>query len=163
MFESKKDQIVSAIEGGSKEWLIEVASEIMSQAQRNTAVGRVGGGQTKASWGIGEVVDNGNELSIEVGSTSKNALWEEYGTGDYALNGDGRKGGWYVMIGNGSNQISEEVVKAYGYRIYYGKNGKRFIHTNGKRPKRALQKAVKKTKSRANGRLKTKIEGRLGG
>lgn len=152
-------QIKEGMSDGAKEWLIEVASEILSETQRNTAVGRVGGGQTKASFRLGEL-DN-SEMSITVGSDSKNAIWEEFGTGDYAINRDGRHGGWYVMIGEGSNQMSESVAKAYGFRIYHGKNGKRFIHTYGKRPKRALQKAVKKVETVAGDKLLIKMESRM--
>lgn len=159
MIKNYTDDVIEAMSGASKEWLTEVASEILSQAQRNTAVGRVGGGQTKASFRLGEL--NESEMSITVGSDSKNAVWEEYGTGDYAINGNGRKGGWYVMVGEGSNQISESVVKAYGYKIYYGKDGKRFIHTYGKRPKRAFQKAIDKVKKTAGDKLLIKMESRM--
>lgn len=159
MIKNNTPNVINAMSDASKEWLIEVASEILSQAQRNTAVGRVGGGQTKASFRLGEL--NEADMSITVGSDSKNAIWEEYGTGDYAINGDGRKGGWYVMVGEGRNQISESVVKAYGYRIYYGKNGKRFIHTYGKRPKRAFQKAIDKVKKTAGDKLAIKMESRM--
>lgn len=159
MIKNYTDDVIEAMSGASKEWLTEVASEILSQAQRNTAVGRVGGGQTKASFRLGEL--NESEMSITVGSDSKNAVWEEYGTGDYAINGNGRKGGWYVMVGEGSNQISESVVKAYGYKIYYGKDGKRFIHTYGKRPKRAFQKAIDKVEKTAGEKLLIKMESRM--
>lgn len=159
MLKDYTPNVISAMNDTSKDWLIEVASEILSQTQRNTAVGRVGGGQTKASFRLGELDES--EMSITVGSDSKNAIWEEFGTGDYAIHGDGRKGGWYVMIGEGKNQISESVVKAYGYTVYHGKDGKRFIHTYGKRPKRALQKAVDKIEKVAGDKLVIKMESKM--
>ena len=50
-------------------------------------------GQTKSSWDR-KVLENEGV----VGSSSENAIWEEFGTGDYAVNGDGRKTPWYVPV-----------------------------------------------------------------
>lgn len=93
-------------------WLYEAAGEIESQTKRNT---RVDTGQTKNSWDYR--VDESN-LEATVGSPLENALWEEFGTGEYALHGDGRKGGWN----------------------YKDKKGE-WHHTFGKRPNRAFYRA----------------------
>ena len=69
MIKNNTPNVINAMGDASKEWLIEVASEILSQTQRNMAVGRVGGGQTKASFRLGEL--NESEMSITVGSDSK--------------------------------------------------------------------------------------------
>lgn len=53
-----------------------------------------------------------------VGSSLQNAIWEEFGTGEYAAAGDGRKGGWSYQDDAGD-----------------------WHHTNGKTPNRTLQKA----------------------
>jgi hypothetical protein len=70
--------------------LEEAAGELEAQVKRNTAVDT---GQTKNSWQH-RVTEGRNEYVAQVGSDYENAIWEEFGTGDYALNGDGRKGGW---------------------------------------------------------------------
>lgn len=70
--------------------LLEVSAEIVSQTAKNT---RVDTGKTKGSWEA-NVHDTGDEYTADIGSDEQNAIWEEFGTGDYALNGDGRKGGW---------------------------------------------------------------------
>ena len=73
--------------------LEEVAGELESQVKRNTAVDT---GQTKNSWThrvTGSMM--AGEYRAEVGSPMENAIWEEFGTGEYALNGNGRQGGWF--------------------------------------------------------------------
>ena len=38
---------------------------------------------------------NKHKHEAVIGSSDQNAIWEEFGTGEYALKGDGRKGGWW--------------------------------------------------------------------
>lgn len=93
-------------------WLHEACGELVSAVRNNQ---RVRTGRTRQSWRY--VVD---EAKLEgcVASDSENAVWEEFGTGEYALNGNGRKGGWW----------------------YVDEMGKRHF-TRGKRPQRPLYKA----------------------
>lgn len=77
---SISDRINAALE--------ECAGEVESQTKRNS---RVATGRTKNSFR--HVVDD-NTHTAYIGSDLENAIWEEFGTGEYALNGDGRKGGW---------------------------------------------------------------------
>lgn len=68
--------------------LEECAAEIESQTKRNS---RVKTSKTKNSFEH-KVVDS--EHAAYIGSNEENAIWEEFGTGEHALNHDGRKGGW---------------------------------------------------------------------
>lgn len=68
--------------------LEECAGELESQAKRNS---RVDTGKTKNSFR--HKLDKAEHVAY-IGSDYENAIWEEFGTGEYALNGDGRKGGW---------------------------------------------------------------------
>ena len=96
-------QVKQAMDDIIKGWLYEAAGEIQSQAARNT---HVDSGQTKGSWEY--MVDEKNSVAY-VGSSYDNAIWEEFGTGIYALNGDGRtdvpwkykdvKGNWHSTKG----------------------------------------------------------------
>ncbi len=103
--------------------LEEAAGELESQVKRNT---RVDTGQTKNSWQhhVRGSMTDGQHVAT-VGSPLENAIWEEFGTGEFALNGDGRKGGWSYKDEKG---------------VWH--------HTMGKKPSRALHNAVtaKKTK-----------------
>ncbi|HJA20289.1 MAG TPA: HK97 gp10 family phage protein [Candidatus Mediterraneibacter ornithocaccae] len=109
--------------------VLEAAAECEAQTIRNT---RVDTGQTKESWKI-EVEDGGHTAVI--GNPLENSLWEEFGTGEYALKGNGRKGGWYIPEERLSSSARGKMKKVVG------KNGKVYYFTKGKRPTRAFQNA----------------------
>ena len=110
--------------------LEECAGEIESQTKRNS---RVKTGKTKNSFQH-KVVDSDHIAYI--GSNEENAIWEEFGTGEYALNGDGRKGGW----------------------AYVDEKGKRHF-TYGKRPSRAFWNAYTSLKSAITKRIQNSLKG----
>lgn len=121
------------IVGAGVAWLYEAAGEVKSQAQRNTRVDR---GQLKGSWDY--KVDEGKGIAI-IGSPLENAIWEEFGTGEYALNGDGRKGGWLIPESKLSNKAKSKMRRVErGGKVYY--------FTRGKKPQRMLHKAFESTK-----------------
>lgn len=117
-FEDNSAQVIHAIDNAVGSLLDEIGGELEAQVKRNT---RVDSSQTKGSWQY--VVDEG-EKKVTVGSPLQNAIWEEFGTGEHAIHGDGRKGGW-------------------SYQDIYGK----WHRTRGKKPSRALQKAFDSRKS----------------
>ncbi len=82
--------------------LEEVAGELESQVKRNT---KVDTGQTKNSW-VHNVRSTDDGHTATVGSTMQNSIWEEFGTGEYALNGDGRKGGWFYVDERGNGHFT---------------------------------------------------------
>lgn len=82
-------QVKKCLQQAGIKWLYEACGELEAQVKRNQ---RVRTGRTKGSWRY--VVDD-TLLEGYVASDSNNAVWEEFGTGEYALNGDGRKGGWW--------------------------------------------------------------------
>lgn len=129
-FESYKDKCSDAMKAAAVAWLHEAAGEVEAQVKRNTAVDT---GQLKGSWKY--VVDT-EKLEAQVGSPLDNAIWEEFGTGQFALNGNGRKTPW----------------------IYKDRKGK-WIKTIGKRPRRALFKAFNSLKNRLIDSAKEKFRG----
>lgn len=76
--------------------LYEAAGEVVSQTARNT---RVDTEQLKGSWDY--TVDE-SEGKATIGSPLENAIWEEFGTGIHALNGDGRKTAWHYKDKKGN-------------------------------------------------------------
>lgn len=118
-----KDYSKIVIDNINKEagiWLEEASTLVESQTKRNT---KVKTGKTKGSW---EHVVHENKHYAEVGSRYQNALWEELGTGIYALNGNGRKTKW----------------------VYTPDGGKHYYTTIGKKPRRALWNAYTSLKNR---------------
>ena len=110
--------VLQKIQETGEVFLEEVGGELESQVKQNT---KVDTGKTKGSW---EHVVNAEKMEVQVGSRYKNALWEELGTGIYALNGDGRKTRW----------------------VYRTPDGK-FHSTVGKKPRRALFNAYNSKKN----------------
>lgn len=110
--------------------LEECAGEVESQVKRNS---RVDTGETKNSFR--RYVDE-STLTAFVGSDKENAILEEFGTGEYALQGNGRKGGWH----------------------YQDRKGK-WHYTTGKKPSRAFWNAYNSTKGKIQKRLEDALKG----
>ena len=105
--------VLDKIHDTGEQFLEEVGGEVEAQTKRNT---KVDTGKTKNSW---EHIVNADKMEVQIGSRYKNALWEELGTGIYALNGDGRKTKW----------------------VYKSPKDGKFYATVGKKPRRALYRA----------------------
>ena len=110
--------VLDKIHETGETFLEEVGGEVEAQTKRNT---KVDTGKTKGSW---EHIVNADKMEVQIGSRYQNALWEEFGTGIYALNGDGRKTKW----------------------VYRTEDGK-YHTTVGKKPRRALFRAYQSKKN----------------
>ena len=123
-------QVKDAIEAAAIKWLHEAGGEIQAQAMRNT---RVDTGKTKQSW---EYKVDTDALKVTIGSNEQNAIWEECGTGQYAIKGNGRKTPW----------------------SYQDRNGK-WHTTRGKKPTRAFFKAYTMNKSKLKKSFESAMKG----
>lgn len=150
-FEDNSVKILRALDEVGQQWLEDATRILHRQVVQNS---RVDTGQTKSSWK--KVVEGDKGI---VGSTSENSIWEEFGTGHYAVNSDGRKGAWYVpvekVLGKKKPTYNGKVV------IVYGKNGQAYYKTNGKKPNRALENAKNSTEKKIQKRLETLIKENL--
>ena len=129
-FEDYSARVKGALSDAGKQWLTEAAGELEAQVKRNT---RVDSGQLKNSWTYN--VDEPAQ-EAKVGSPLENAIWEEFGTGQYALNGDGRKTAW----------------------MYEDRNGE-WHKTTGKKPNRALNNAYTSLKGKLRARYEQIMKG----
>ena len=82
------DLIDSAVE----QFLTEMGALLSADA---AAMSPVDEGQLKGSW---DYQVDAAEKSVTVGSNLENAVWNEFGTGSHAANGDGRSSPWYVPV-----------------------------------------------------------------
>ena len=130
IFQDFTIEVVKAIEGNINAVLEECAAELETQTKRNT---RVATSQTKNAWK--HHVDNGGHKAT-IGNTEQNSIWEEFGTGEYALEGNGRKGGW----------------------SYVDEEGKRHF-TYGKKPSRAFWHAYNSLKNPIIKRIQESLKG----
>ena len=130
VFEDYTIKVQNAIDDKINAVLEECAGEIESQTKRNS---RVDTGQTKNSFQ--HKVDDGAHIAY-IGSDEENAIWEEFGTGEYALNGNGRKGGWSYVDAKGKGHF-----------------------THGKKPSRAFWNAYTSLKGRITKRIQDALKG----
>lgn len=131
-------KVIEKLADGLSAFMHEVGGEIQSQTRRNS---RVDTGKTKGSYDykVRESVLAG-EAEVQVGSDSENAIWEEFGTGEFALHGDGRKGGWAY----------QDVTGVWHY-------------TRGKKPNQPLSMAFQSTAPKIKKQLANIIKQNLGG
>lgn len=130
IFEDYTIQVQGAISDKINIALEECAGELESQVKRNS---RVDTGKTKNSFR--HHVDDSSHTAY-IGSSDENAIWEEFGTGEHALGGAGRKGGWSYKDAKGD-----------------------WHHTKGKKPSRAFWKAYTSLKSRLISHIQNSLKG----
>ena len=131
-FTDNSAAVKAALDDAVKAYLYEAGGEVEAQVKRNT---RVGTGQLENSWAY-RVDESKGETTI--GSPLENAIWEEFGTGEFALHGDGRKGGWYYQDDKG-----------------------KWHHTYGKTPHRAFQRAFNSLKNALISRAEEVLKGKM--
>lgn len=130
IFEDYSFEVKNAIDQKINAVLEECAGELESQVKRNS---RVDTGKTKNSFH--HMVQKSTHTAF-IGSNNENAIWEEFGTGEYALQGNGRKGGWFY-----------EDAKGEGH------------FTHGKRPSRAFWNAFISLKAKIISRIEDALKG----
>lgn len=123
-------QVKAAIDDKINAVLEECAGELESQVKRNS---RVRTGKTKNSFR--HRVDTETHTAY-IGSDYENAIWEEFGTGEYALQGNGRKGGWVYVDEKGNGHF-----------------------THGKTPSRAFWNAYTGLKNKIINRIQNALKG----
>ena len=158
IFEDFTGEITKEIENIILIWLEESASELESQTKTRTGTGAYYR-EIADSWK--HTIDKSKYEAI-IGSHLENALWVEYGTGEYALNGDGRKD-WWVFI-EGSSGISDNESKHYKTKeeakrtvAYLRSKGIPAGYTRGQLPKRPMHYAFSQNEKPIKEELKSKL------
>lgn len=128
-FKDYSVEVKEALNSSIISFLIEAAGEVVSQVKRNTPVDT---GQLKGSWDYKVQEHEGKAV---IGSPLENAIWNEFGTGQYALHGDGRKTPWHWQDTKG-----------------------KWHTTTGKRPNRSLFYAFERSKSGIQAILAKKLK-----
>lgn len=155
--------VKAAINDTTIAWLHETANEVTAQAQRNCQMEEDAGKRLKGSYR--NVVDEGKG-EAQVGTPLEEGYWEEWGTGEYAAHGDGRKGWWVYIRGQASQgggqsyKTKAEAEDAAAFlRVVKGLDA---VVTNGRRPNYTLEKSFEATKNPAISRLEDLLKGRIG-
>lgn len=131
-FEDFSMQVKGAMDDAVMQYLHGASGELVSQTASSSPVDT---GELKNSWNY--TLDEGNQES-KVGSPIENAIWNEFGTGEYALEGNGRKGGWKYEDDHGD-----------------------WHFTKGKAPQRTFNKAFNSLKPKLIKRAEEVLKGKL--
>lgn len=148
-FTDNSAAVRDAIDGAIIAFLHEAGGELEAQAKRNQSQ-RSDTGQTMNAWT--HTVDEAKGECV-VGNPLQNAIWEEFGTGEYAAKGDGRKGYWvYVKNSDGTGESSDgtqyTLAQAKQIMAMLREQGLEAYYTKGKTPHHTLQKAFDKNKNK---------------
>lgn len=155
-------EVLAELDETTIEFLYEAAAEVTSQAQRTCVMEDDAGKRLKGSYA--NVVDE-SKGTATVGTPLEEGYWEEWGTGEYAAHGDGRKG-WWVYIrgqasqgGGASYRTKEEAEEAATFlRVVKGLDA---VVTNGRPPNYTLEKSFQSKTEWAEGRLADMLKERM--
>lgn len=163
-FEDYSIKVKAAINDASIAWLYETASDIASEAKQTASGGDDTMNQVRRSY---SPKVNEAKGEAQVGSELEGALWEEFGTGEYAdtsKNG-GKKGreGWWVYIkgqeskgGGKIHRTKEDAEEAANY-LRTEKHLNAYV-TKGRRPNYTLENAFDAVRPGAIADLNKKLK-----
>lgn len=159
-FKDYSIEVKAALNDITKGWLHAWANEIASHAKDNCVM-KDDNGDLKKSYRA--IVDE-SAGSAKVGTPLESGYWEEFGTGEHAVQSPHRTG-WWVYIDGGSGYDGEtnhystkeeaEAAAAYIQRKYK----KKAVATNGRDPNYTLEKAFTAKKPEAIADLGNKLKG----
>ena len=155
-------EVKEALDNAVIAYLYEVAGEVEGQTKRNMPNGQWYA-QQKNAWNYR--VDESKKEAV-VGNPLEAALWTEFGTGEFALNGDGRKGYWvYVKDGSSgarsTNSKSYTLSEAKRIVAMMRADGLDAHYTKGQTPKRPFFRAFTSLKPALIRRAEEVLKGRL--
>ncbi|WP_440896241.1 HK97-gp10 family putative phage morphogenesis protein [Amphibacillus sp. Q70] len=135
-FEDNSKQVKQEFHNVSEEGMLAALLLVEGQAK---ALARVRTGEMRDKIDH-KVTSNGSEIMGRVGSPNEHAIYNEFGTGEFAENGAGRKGGW----------------------VYQDPSGEWFF-TWGMEPRPFLRPAFRATKKQVQELLATHYKSTFGG
>ena len=141
--------------------LYEAAGELQARTKRNSRQGHTYGDiQATALW---KYQVNEGAMEAQVGSEHEAGFWEEFGTGEHALHGDGRKGWWVYVEGQdsgtgGKSYSSKEEAEEAAQFLRRVKKLEAYA-TNGIEPNRPLHKAFSSARPVVQAIFEAKLKG----
>lgn len=165
-FQDYSIHVKAALNDTTIGWLHTWSQEIAAQAKDKCKMDGDAGVQLRKSY-----QPNVNEAKGEalIGSPLESAYWEEFGTGEHALDtSKSRKGWWVYTPGNPGPEGSQSGVYASQEeaesmaRYIMKKYKKAAVATNGRDPQYTLQNAFKRVAPQATADLEAKLREGLG-
>ena len=140
-FKNNSVAVKDALNDACIAFLYEAAGEPEAETKRNSRPIKYGRHDVRGNWKY--TVDEGKQ-EARVGNPLEASYWEELGTGEYALNKDGRKGWWVYVEGNdtpSSNQKYYTEKEAKETAAFLRSEGLDAHATNGTEANRPLYRA----------------------
>lgn len=140
-------------------WLYTWAEEIKSQAQRNCKMDDKG--QLRGSYDYN--VDEQQGMA-QIGTPLESGYWEEFGTGEHAVDRSISRKGWWVYVkgqasrGGGRTYDNEEEAQAVAASMR--EDGLDAYATNGRDPQHTLENAFKVTEPKMYADLQSRLKGK---
>lgn len=163
-FQDFSFEVNAALEDAATAFLHEAAGELHAQTVRNTRQGWRYRDKTATSLWKSEV-DEGEKMA-QVGSPDEAGYWEEFGTGEHAANGDGRKGWWVYVKGGGEEPRRSQKYytkeEALQLMAMLKSDGLDAHITDGHEPNRPLERAFTSLKSPLKRRAEEIMKERMG-
>ena len=154
--------VKGALEEAVLRFLKEASSDLASQTERNSRNTKYGDYDVRHSWKSQVFPD---EMMAQVGSPLEAAYWEELGTGEYALNHDGRKGWWVYVEGNSTLTPSTQPIyterEAKAIAASMRSEGLDAHATKGVEANRPLFKTFESNKAKIIRRAEQILKGRM--
>lgn len=162
-FQDYSVKVKAALNDATVAWLHTWSGEIASQAKRGCKLTRDDVGVDLPGSYANEVDESAGVATI--GTPHEAGYWEEWGTGEYAYHGDGRKGWWVYVEGNHGTstsqvQYSEKQAKAIAASMR--EKGLNAHATNGRAPNHTLERAFESVMDKAVADLEETLGTRLG-
>lgn len=161
-FKDYSIEVTAELDETTIAWLLEAANEVTAQAQRTCVMEDDVGKRLKGSY-ANQIDESGGTATV--GTPLEEGYWEEFGTGEYAAHGDGRKGWWIFIRGEASKgggksyATKEEAEEAATFlRVVKGLDA---VVTNGRPPNYTLEKAFAAKKGWAKNRLADMLKERM--
>ena len=143
-FQDFSVQVKADINQKSLNALEESAIELVSETKRQTPDNRDYSRQLKASWDYSLNAATG---TARIGTPLEEGYWNEYGTGEHAVDTSKSRSGWWVYIEGGSgyegatnHYATEEEAQAMAAFIR-AKYGLEAVATNGTDPNHSFENA----------------------
>lgn len=158
--------IVPKINEATLQWLEESANEIASKAQRDCKMDGDAGRKLRGSYTY-ELDRTAGKATI--GTPHEEGYWEEFGTGEHAVDKSKSRQGWWVYTpdepgpeGYKSGVYADETEAVAMAEHIYEKYGKRAIATNGRDPQHTLENSYKRKRQQIRNRLAAIVNEELG-
>ena len=146
-FTDNSAKVKEALDDACIAYLYEAAGELEAQTKRNSRPVKYGKHDVRGNWKY--KVDEAKGVAT-IGNPLEASYWEELGTGEYALNKDGRKGWWVYVEGNDTPRANQKIyteAEAKQTAAFLRSKGLDAHATNGTEANRPLFRAFTSLKA----------------